>query len=410
MKQAYVFLILTFLLHIQLNSQEIVIQPPLIDPHSCTELHQFYTGSIMNFSDEPVSGVMTIEIAYQASNQQLRPVVSGVLSGNGGVSFGQNTTVINNTNYDLIYSNRSLNFLDENFRREIAVAKCVPPGAYTVCLTLVSNSGVPSSDDINSVISRTCYERVKESLSNIFLVSPFDGTEVALSLPLFTWTPVTPIGLNGSYFIELVEVFDQQTSFQAFRSNPIFYRSERIINNFHQYPIEARQLNSCSTYAWRVGYRDRVGFIDNNRANISTDQDSEIWEFDTICDEELIEEEEELRPAPPKEYLRTSTNNKSQYHIQQGDIMLVEINNPYQYLGGLTLILTDPQGEKKKYQCCTDVTINKIPFEEGIQVGLNYLELDLSNYGLSDGEYYTIEFVDFKQSQYLNFQYLIEDE
>ena len=123
-------------------------------------------------------------------------------------------------------------------------------------------------------------------LSFLFLVSPFEGEEIFLDLPLFTWTPVTPLSPYGVYRIQIVEILGPQTSYEAFRANPLFYESTNLRTNLFQYPIAARSLDPCATYAWRVSYELEERFTGGFIKEPSAFQQSELWTFITACDEE----------------------------------------------------------------------------------------------------------------------------
>ena len=114
----------------------------------------------------------------------------------------------------------------------------MPPGKYDVCLTLFD-----ANSDGQEFLTQTCYTREKQMLSNLLLVSPFEGDEVSIDIPLFTWTPVLPLNPGAMYRIQIVEILANQTAFEAFRSNPIFFEQSGLMSNIFQYPVSARILS-----------------------------------------------------------------------------------------------------------------------------------------------------------------------
>ncbi|BDQ02471.1 hypothetical protein [Ignavibacterium sp.] len=71
---------------------------------------------------------------------------------------------------------------------------------------------------------------------------------------VFSWLPPTPVPQNTliSYRIKIVEMYDNQSPYDAMQSNPFFFSASGIISTSFQYPVAAREFNPDRSYAWQV--------------------------------------------------------------------------------------------------------------------------------------------------------------
>lgn len=394
-----------------LKAQDIIIQPPIFTPFECTEFYKLFTGSVTNFTQKTFETQLLIQVDYTSPSGVSARLADGLLTGNPSVNFAPSTTLIDNATYERIYPNRKITFYNKEIENLLARTKCLPPGQYDVCLTLYPAGTV---DVGQNIITQTCYTRDKESLSQLLLVSPFEEDIIKVPLPLFTWTAVTPFNTEAMYRIQVVEMLANQTPYQAFRANPIFFEQKGLKSNILQYPISARSMPPCTQYAWRVAYELEGGFGGSFAKAPDFLQESEVWTFSTPCEEE----EEEIKPlsGEPKYFYKPSPNRASQYHEHKEKLLRFEIDNPYMELPNLHIQFIDDGGNVQAFECCSDngglesSDDDARPVKDearikGILQGKNYITLDLDKYNLSEGKTYRLVIKDFKTDLFVNFKY-----
>ncbi|MBK8642630.1 MAG: hypothetical protein IPN15_10605 [Saprospiraceae bacterium] len=327
-------------------SQELIIQPPIVTPFGCTEFYSLFTGSVTNFSKGTFSTFLFGEVNYTNSSGQSIRLAEVLFRGMPSVDFIPGVSIINSSNFNSIYPNRKITFFDKNLEELISRTKCIPPGQFEVCLSLYTEKGVVVTKPTGDFLSQTCYTASKELLSTLFLVSPYDESEIQIALPLFTWTPIIPYYEIGAYRLQIVELLDQQSAWDAFQSNPIFFEQDRLKTNILQYPIASRSFEKCKQFAWRVSYSLDRGFGGTtfNKAP-AIYQESEIWTFKTAC----VNSEESAKrinsePVTPI-YFKTSLTNAGNYHeISNSSTLRFVVDNPYRELPNLSYIIVDDRG------------------------------------------------------------------
>lgn len=406
---------MVLILTIQLGwAQGIIIQPPVFTPFECTEFYKLYTGLVTNFSEEAFSTQLLLEVDYTSPSGNRQRLADGILKGNPATIFPIGATIIDNTTYENLFSDRQINFYDSEIENLISTSKCLPPGDYEVCLTLFDiNTPVSSAE----FLTQTCYFREKQMFSPLLLVSPFENDEVQIDLPLFTWTAVTPFNPHGMYRIQIVELLANQTPFEAFRSNPVFFEQAGLMSNIFQYPIAARTMLPCTEYAWRVTYELQGRFVSSAFQKVPDFlQQSEIWVFNIPCNEE-DEEEEEEELLLTKEYFKTNIYEIKTYQYKE-DKFRFEIDNPYAEGTNIDYTIENESGRTLNTNCCPILNDNCKNCEEdrvennsngGLKNGKNLLRIETQEVGLKDGEFYTIKFKGLKEDLQIKFKF-IEDE
>jgi|GEM_PF-4324739 len=282
MKIVFTILTLVFLKS-SLFAQQVHIQPPIVDLLSCTSLSELYSVTYNNFETTEVSAVMTFEIRYTGQSLTNGIIARGSLSAAPTFNLPVGFTQMNTGNLDEFFPMRDIEIVDNTLRDILRKSSCLPPGSYEVCITLhpVDGSGIIIPSDI---ISQTCYTRTKQNTNNIFLIAPYRDAVVDDLLPVFTWTAIAPFKENSNYTIDIVEILDGQSAYDAFRSNPVYYQETGLKSNLFQYPIAARSLLLCTQYAWRISYQESGPF---NSPSFSQEQKpslvTELWTFSTGC-------------------------------------------------------------------------------------------------------------------------------
>jgi len=391
-------------------AQDIIIQPPIFTPFECTEFYNLYTGFVSNFSQESYTTQLLLEVEYTSPAGTTIRLADGLLRGNPSADFPPGVTIIDNTNFERIYSDRQITFYDREIENLLATSKCLPPGEYEVCLSLYDiNASISSAD----FLTQTCYVRAKQMFSSLLLVSPFEGEEILIDLPLFTWTAVTPFNPNAMYRIQIVEILANQTPFEALRSNPVFFEQSGLMSNIFQYPVAARTMLPCTQYAWRVTYELQSGFVSTAFQTIPDFlQQSEVWTMQKPCDEEeedTGEEEEDWI----KEYFIPTTYHVKTYEYR-GTKFRFEIDNPYAEGTPLDFIIYDDSGQPLRYESSSNGPgwdhAEASNDQEGLKKGTNLLKIDTDKIDLKEGEYYTIQFTGLKEDLMIKFKYLGNEE
>jgi hypothetical protein len=283
MRNLYLFFALIFFA-CRTQAQQIYIQEPIVTQLGCTSIPDLYAVSVNNFQSTTVQSAMEIEISYTGNAFQQGLVAKGSLTGAPVFNLPPGLTRFSPSNINQFFTTRNLQFFDNKLQQINEQSACLPPGQYDVCITLY---GVDSKGNINlqNQLSKTCYKVTKENNNAVFLIAPANYEKVKMALPVFAWSPVANFSKTSNYIIEIVEVLDGQTAFEAFRQNPIYFSESGLKSNSFQYPIKARQLTPCINYAWRVGYYEQIGFS-NPGFNVPVKPSilSEIWTFSYQCD------------------------------------------------------------------------------------------------------------------------------
>ncbi|PWN07629.1 hypothetical protein [Rhodohalobacter mucosus] len=163
-----------------------------------------------------------------------------------------------------------LSGLDSELTNQLIQTGAIPEGNYTVEITarpFTQQSGIVT------VPGRAMFS-VRYPTPPI-LVSVPDGANVTMDTPTFSWTPVvSSIGGTFEYDILLVEVFPEQTPFQALNSNRAHMQETLTGQTVLPYTLEFLPLEEGATYAWRVTARDAFG-----RIPLQNEGESDIYTF-----------------------------------------------------------------------------------------------------------------------------------
>jgi hypothetical protein len=283
MRNKYLFFAFIFFA-VTVNAQQIYIQEPIVNQLGCTSIPDLYAVSVNNFQSSTVQCAMEVEISYTGNALQKGLVAKGSLTGAPIFNLPPGLTRFLPSNINQFFPTRNLQFFDNNLKQINEQSACLPAGQYDICITLygVDNNG---QIKLQNQLSKTCYKVTKENNNAIILISPVNNEKVKMALPVFAWSPIANFSKTSNYIIEIVEVLDGQTAFEAFRQNPIYFSESGLKSNSFQYPIKARQLTPCINYAWRVGYYEEFGF--NNpgfNVPIKPSLYSEIWALSFQCD------------------------------------------------------------------------------------------------------------------------------
>lgn len=182
----------------------------------------------------------------------------------------------------------TINQSNENYSSVINRLSALPNGSYEICIEVIRAQD-------GSVIGSECLQQEVLNLSQITLVYPEDNSNlnffaeteedttnltakgiekkdirrgmviakpgsisphyrIASSSLVFSWLPPVPLplNLNVTYRIKIVEMYPNQSSYDAMNSNPLFFTQSDIRNTSFVYPVGARIFNPENTYAWQI--------------------------------------------------------------------------------------------------------------------------------------------------------------
>ena len=133
---------------------------------------------------------------------------------------GEFGTDINQDTYDLVIQTSQL-----------------PAGNYMFCITVYNLNSEAISDP------NVCGSAYSFPINGPQLLLPDDGVTLETLNPLFSWTHATPFNENIRYTLQLVEIFEGQSSFEAFEVNPIYHASMEQMANIFQYPVTGMEFS-----------------------------------------------------------------------------------------------------------------------------------------------------------------------
>lgn len=118
-----------------------------------------------------------------------------------------------------------------------------PDGYYRICVKVIEET-------TNKELGYVCYEFKIETLTGIFLVSPYNNDIIKNEFQLFSWTALTQL-TNPQYEVNIIEVLKGQSHIQASKSNRTFY-SQQSNTNIVQLSFASRTMTNKGIYLWYV--------------------------------------------------------------------------------------------------------------------------------------------------------------
>lgn len=386
---------------LELKSQIVSILPPIINPYDCVAVLELYSGTFILEGDRPFNVFLEGQISYGTNLENQRIIAEGTTS---NFSLSPGSTVISVQNAETLLTPVDYKFNDKDLERTYFNTGCLVPGFYELCVQ-VKDKDFTFGD--RNILGQLCYSFEIQSATPLLLISPFPESQIEIPLPIFTWTPVFPRMDGATYTLQLVELLGFQTPFEAFRSNPILFQQEGLLTNVFQYPVSARPLEKCRKYAWQVSYTTF------GRRQI---QQSEIWEFETGCKEDLSKEEKKKKNISDASldytYVVMQSQEAGNYYPILNRQLRFTINNRYEQKIDLTYSITDGT---KNIVTSKELLINENPTPpevrkrpaSNVERGENKFWLSLEELDLKPTKFYTLKVEGFKIPYYLRFR-LIE--
>ena len=244
-----------FCLHSLYAQVEVSLQIP---PPNKFKVEDLWKLTLINTT----SSTLAVHLNGTVTESQAGLIVTGVSK---SFDLPPGTKVFTNVNYreldpDIDFVNK-----DPRFKESVIRGGGFPSGEYEICVYVIDERS-------RSELGSQCIEQQVMLFAPPSLISPEDETEITIRNFGFMWTPVVGVP-EVSYEFKLVEVFGNQSPYEAIANNDVFF-STTIRLTLLTYPLQARQFEKGKRYAWQVQSVDRngntVGF--NNGL-------SEIWSF-----------------------------------------------------------------------------------------------------------------------------------
>ncbi|MBC7382855.1 MAG: hypothetical protein H7296_07635 [Bacteroidia bacterium] len=234
---------------------QIIIQPPILG--NDVGQYQILELNLINSSGTEYNASISYEINYgQTGPDKLE--TSGSTKNFKIPASGLLITVSNIR--DLLFPINTMVKPAADFSDFLIKNSKFPDGYYRICVTLYE-------DITRKELGHVCYEFKIETLTSIFLVSPFNNEGLNSEFQLFSWTALTQLK-NPEYELVITEVLTGQSLIQAAKANRVFY-SQRSNTNIVQLSFATRTMTNKATYLWYVRIMQ-----DNNEITRS-----ELWSF-----------------------------------------------------------------------------------------------------------------------------------
>ncbi len=136
---------------------------------------------------------------------------------------------------------------DPAYERLLFQTGSVPAGTYIICVDVLEA-------ETGELLTRACVLHEVLHPSPPQLLMPANEARLFEEFPSFSWLPPmpVPVELDLRYRLKVVEVLDGQNPYEAMESNPAWYLEEEVFSPLMVYPMDARELESGTVYAWQV--------------------------------------------------------------------------------------------------------------------------------------------------------------
>lgn len=309
------------------------------------------TFQVQNLSAQAVSGRIYIAVKETRSRMQVVTVVTPAASFHPGVS-----------NFSkVLYNNSAFRFASTSLGALAGQNRTLAPGLYEFCYRFVP-------DDKMQTDAENCFEAEIQPLVPLTLLNPYAYDSICNKRPLLTWQPPVPYSADMRFRLMLTEKTTATPVESMLTNRPLLFL-DNILGITVNYPSTSPELKEGSTYCWQVLAYQKNVIISK----------SEIWEFTVQCTEKAP-------PVPFDGYreLKLLVNGnyyfanryvqfafKNEYNIKQLTYEIRSVNDPATKLKNLPELPLLP--------------------------GLNTIDLDLSEAGLTPGGHYILKVYPFNE-------------
>ncbi|TVQ06157.1 MAG: hypothetical protein EA359_01550, partial [Balneolaceae bacterium] len=146
--------------------------------------------------------------------------------------------------------------LEGSIRNQIIQTGTVPEGSYSIRI----NARPVSQPNLVTIAGNAHF--MVQYPSPPIPVSPANGSNVIMDIPIFAWTPVVNnAGIQMEYEFLLVEVIPGQSHLQAINSNQEIALVTLMGNTTLPYTPDFLPLEENTEYAWQITARDAMGNV-----------------------------------------------------------------------------------------------------------------------------------------------------
>jgi hypothetical protein len=305
---------------------------------------------LQNFTGQQQKGKMIISVKENISKTQVMTIVSPLFT------LGTGTTTFPVT----VYAGCRFNFTNAPIAAIVSQTRNFPPGEYTFCYEFATAS--------NDADAEQCFDADIQPLVPISLIYPADEDKICQKRPSLTWQPPVPFPGAMRFRLQLVQK-KQNTAIESLLMTAPLILLDNIPSTTVSYPSFAPDLQEDSTYCWQV-----IGF---QNGVILTQ--SEIWEFTVQCSDSV-------QPASNDSYRELKSLVNGNYYYATGTLKF-SYQNKYN-LKALAYEIYETEGNSAKIK-----NLPAIP----LTLGLNKVDIDLSDLNLEEGKHYMLKVYPFNE-------------
>lgn len=296
------------------------------------------------------SGTVNINVAERGTSTQVLKIVIRV-------ELNQGMNVLSTA----AFAQAQVRFSPTPAARLINQTRNFPPGSYDICYAFIP-------DNKQLAPAENCFDVEILPMSPLQLSTPAHYDTLCQKRPFLAWQPPLPVQPGTKFRLLLVEKTHPE-SVESIYSNAPLILLDNISAHHLNFPSGYPDLVEGKTYAWQVAAH-KDGVI------IST---SEVWEFTVQCVEEA--------PVVPREsYRELKYLSNANFYIANRFLQF-SFNNEYNSSKLRYAIYDLAQAGKM---------IKKLP-EIKLKAGLNLVDMDLTQSGLTAGNIYMLRVFPFNE-------------
>jgi len=229
-----------------------VIQAP---PAGVVQKNQLWNLSLMNASSTSFN--LTIELTLLSVDIPVMKATSKPIILSQGIRQIREVDIAP-VNYNYLSSSFAMSQNSNN--------AFLPIGNYQACYLVSYYVG-----ENKVVLAEDCIPIEVQPLQPPLLNTPFNGENLQVSYPQFTWLPPAPLSSfdNVKYNLIVTEVYANESPEQSIQNHVPVYNANSLTSLFNMYPSSFKALDTGKLYAWRI-----VAFNNNQFA-----AQSDVWTF-----------------------------------------------------------------------------------------------------------------------------------
>jgi hypothetical protein len=250
--------------------------------------------------------------------------------------------------------------------------KNFPPGQYSFCYQFVNAD--KGADDYEN-----CFEAEVQPLVPMALVYPADGDKICQKRPMLSWQPPIPFNSAMRFRLLLAEKKEGEAIENLLVNAPLLLL-DNITTTSINYPSGHPDLKEGKTYVWQV-----VAY----QSNVVMSR-SEIWEFTVQCSEPG-------KQIPVESYRELKLLVNGNYYIANRALKFSFRNN--YSIKKLSYAIYDIGNGMKRLKDCPEVLLT---------LGLNKVDIDLTELELEPGKHYLLRVYPFNEPE-IQIRFVYED-